>query len=229
MKNVKITVLCFLITILGLTKLSAQTDFAPAIGVALKASTEGLGGDAVYNFNKKMSIRLGYESLALNHDFSFTEESITYDAIMNYKTGSLSLLFDYYLSKSIFVTAGAGYNLFDAALNGKSSSGYQYGDILISNDKIGIFDITVKPSMKVSPYLGIGFGRTLGLAKKLGFAFELGGFYQGSPDINIVSTGLLLPSSDPDQQHSVRLEKQVSQYTIYPVLKFSLSYKIVNL
>jgi hypothetical protein len=68
----------------------------------------------------------------------------------------------------------------------------------------------------------------LGLKNKVGFAFELGGFYQGSPEITITSNGLLSPTSNPDQQQAERLEEQISQYNIYPVLKFSLSYKIVG-
>lgn len=213
----------------AVSNLKAQTDFTPGIGVALKSSTNGFGGDVVYNFHKRLSLRLGYERLALNRDFTFEEESVEYATNADFKTGSLSLLLDYYLVPHIFVTGGAGVNLFHTVFDGKAASPYQFGDIQISPEKIGTFNFQIDPSSKISPYLGIGFGRTLGLKKKVGFAFELGGFYQGPPKLTIASTGLLSPTSNPDQQHAQRLEKQVNQYTIYPVLKFSLSYRIVGL
>jgi len=231
MKAIKILVLVFLISIAGIWDLSAQgeTVSAKGIGVALKSSTNGLGGDVVYSFHERMSLRFGYEQLHLKTNFSFNEESVDYEANANYTAGSLSLLFDYYFGKHLFLSVGAGRNMFHAEIDGKAASALQYGDIQISKDKIGEFNFQIDPSLKLSPYFGIGFGRTLGLKKKLGFAFELGGYYQGSPDISITSSGLLSPTSNPDQAHEARLEKQINQYSIYPVMKFSLSYKIVGL
>jgi hypothetical protein len=231
MKAIKMLVLSLLISIIGISDLSAQgeTVSAKGIGVALKSSTNGLGGDLVYSFHERMSLRLGYEQLHLKTNFSFNEESVDYDANANYTTGSLSFLFDYFLGKHLFLTAGAGWNMFHAEIDGEAASALQYGDIQISKDKIGGFNFQIDPSLQLSPYLGIGFGRTLGLKRKVGFAFEMGGYYQGSPDISITSSGLLSPTSNPDQEHEARLEKQINQYSIYPVLKFSLSYKIVGL
>lgn len=228
MKTFKIVFLSLLLMVFGVISLLAQDEFSPGLGLAAKSSTNGFGGDAVFNFHKRMSLRLGYERMALATSFNFEEESVEYDANVNYETGSMSLLFDYYLARHLFVTAGAGWNLFHGVVDGEAASAMQYGDIEIPKDKIGNFNFQVDPSMQISPYAGIGFGRTLGLKKRMGFSFEMGGFYQGSPDFTIASTGLLSPTSNPDQDHEARLEKQVSQYTIYPVLKLSVSYKIIG-
>ncbi|MFA6128135.1 MAG: hypothetical protein WC699_12610 [Bacteroidales bacterium] len=228
MRTVKIVCLFCLLPIIGINNLSAQSRFTPGIGLAIKASTNGLGGDVVYNFHQKMSLRLGYEQLGYKTDFVFEEQGIKYATNLAFKTGSISLLFDYYLAKYIFVTAGVGYNLFHADVNGTADSYIQFGDIQIPKEKIGTFNIQVDPSLKVSPYLGVGFGRTLGLKKKLGFAFQLGAIYQGSPNLTIQSTGLLSPTSNPDQAQDIKLENQISQYSVYPVLKLSLSYKILS-
>jgi hypothetical protein len=228
MKKTKILFLIILITFSGLPYLNAQTEHNSNIGVALKSSTNGIGGDIVYNFYDKMDIRLGYEKLNFKYSFDFDQESVNYAADVKFKTGSLSLLFDYYLARSIFVTAGAGINLFHADFYGEAQSSYPFGDIQIPKEDIGNFDIDVDPSLSISPYMGIGFGRTFGLKRKVGFAFEMGGIYQGSPDITFAANGALSPSANPEQGHAARLEKQISQYSIYPVLKFSLSYKIVG-
>jgi hypothetical protein len=228
MKTIKWVLLIGAVCLSGFTCLSAQTESQPALGLALKASTNGFGADAVYQFNPRTGLRLGFERLGVKSNFTFEEQSISYDTDVHLKAGSISLLFDFYPAKHFFLTAGAGWNLFQADFDGVAASGMQYGDIVIPKEQIGDFKFVVGPSWKVSPYAGLGFGRTLGLNKKVGFAFEVGGFYQGSPDITITSTGLLSPTSNPDQQQKEKLEKQFSQYSIYPVLKFSLSYKIVT-
>lgn len=230
MKSIKILTLIVLATIFSALNVWAQVDdlSAKGVGIALKSSTNGIGGDVVFNFHPRMNVRLGYEKLHLKTDFTFTEEKVDYDATANYNAGSLSLLFDYYLWNHLFLCAGAGWNMFQGTVDGKAASALQYGDIQIPKEKIGTFDFQIDPSLKISPYFGIGFGRTLGLKKKVGFAFEIGGYYQGSPDLTVASTGLLSPTSNPDQQHEARLEKQISQYSVYPVLKFSLSYKIAK-
>jgi hypothetical protein len=218
--------LAMLLLAAGQPGLQAQ---APGFGLAVKASTNGLGADAIFNFHPKMGVRLGFERLSLKTDFIFQEDAVDYATNLKFKTGSVSLLFDYYLTEKIFVSAGAGYNLFNVQLDGEAADVLQFGDIQIPKEKIGTFDIAVNPSLKISPYGGIGFGRTLGLKKKVGFAFEMGGFFQGSPDVTINSSGLLSPTSNPDQQQDVKLEKQVSQYKIYPVMKLSVSYRIAGL
>jgi len=229
MKSAKFLIAGILLLLMGLTDLDAQNAPSAGIGLALKASTNGLGGDVIYNFSEKMGLRLGFEKLGFKTNFMFEEETVNYDTDVKFKTGSVSLLFDYYVAKHVFFSAGAGWNLFQTTFAGVAASAFQFGDIQVPREKVGSFNFQVDPSWKVSPYLGVGFGRALGLEKRVGFAFELGGFYQGSPDITILSTGLLSPTSNPDQQQDLRLEKQVSQYSIYPVLKFSLSYKIISL
>lgn len=228
MKTLKVLILSTLVCFLALPDLNAQKNFSPGVGIAVKASTNGLGVDAIYGFYENMDIRLGFEKLGFNKDFTFDQDDVTYDATAAVKAGSVSLLFDYQIARSFFVTAGAGWNLFNVDVDGEAASSLQFGDVEITPDKIGKFCFVADPSLKVSPYLGIGFGRTLGSFKNLACAFEIGGFYQGSTDLTITADGLLSPTANPDQKQAEKLEKQISQYSIYPVLKFSVSYKILS-
>ena len=237
MKTIKLLLLALLLGIFASPDLSAQTKseeksgdwtFKPGIGVGLKASTNGLGGDVIYNFHKRMAIRLGFEKLGFATNVPFEEQGIEYSADVKFQTGSVSLLYDFYVLNHVFLTAGAGYNLFRVNADGHATGPLQFGDLSIPPESIGTFNFQVDPSMKISPYMGLGFGRTLGLKHRVGFAFELGGYYQGSPAITIATTGLLGPTSNPDQGQAARLEGQINQYTIYPVLKLSLSYKILT-
>lgn len=199
-----------------------------ALGIALKASTNGLGGDLVFNFHKRMSLRLGYEGFSYGTSYSFEEGDLSYDADIDLKIGSTSLLFDFYLFRIFFLSAGAGLNAFHVNVEGEPAQSLPFGDIEISPDMIGDFSIQMDPTNRISPYLGIGIGRTLSLEKKVSVAFELGGFYQGPIDITLNSAGLLAPTSNPEHGQEERLEHQIDQYTWWPVVKLSVAYRIVN-
>lgn len=222
----KLTISSLLILFLLALGLSSSTAQDKSIGLALKSSTMGLGGDVVFRFHEKMTARIGYDALNFNYPVSINESDIEFAANLNLKAGTISALYDYYLLKGLFVTAGIAINNFGIYATGNAESGMPFGDITVPKEKVGSFDISIEPSMKISPYLGLGFGKTLG--KKLGFAFELGTFYQGSPDFTLITDGLIAPTSNPDLGQEQLLESQFSQYYLYPVLKLSLSYNIYS-
>lgn len=205
-----------------------QNDIRPGIGIVVKASTNGLGGDILYSFNNKLNLRAGGEVFKYDRDIGFSENDIDYEAVVEARVGSISLLLDYVPLSWFFISGGAGYNLFHGDVNGNAASGMPFGDIVIPEEKIGTFEFDLDPGWKVSPYLGIGFGTIYNREKRLGFAFELGSFYQGKPDIGIQTDGLLSPTSNPDQGQESRLERQIDQYYLYPVIKFSLSVRIAE-
>ncbi len=207
----------------------SQTEFQSAIGVAIKASTNGFGGDVVFAAHDKINLRLGFEKYNYGRDITFDENDIEYDAVVDAGTGSVSLLCDYSIAPWFFISGGAGYNLFHSEIVGHAVSSLPFGDIEIPMEKIGSFQFDLDPGVKISPYLGIGFGQTLNTEKRVAFAFEMGGFYQGPPDISIQSTGLLSPTANPDHGQEKKLERQIDQYYIYPILRFSLSYRIISL
>jgi opacity protein-like surface antigen len=226
MKKYGIILIMFLL-IIGFSTIKSIAQ-KKSIGVAIKGSTMGVGGDLIFRFHERMTARLGFDMVGLTRSFTFEEQDVTYNATANIKSGSITALYDFYLAKSIFVSAGLGLNNFKIKATGAAGTGLPFGDIIIPAEKVGNFEFDLKPSMRFSPYLGIGFGKTLGKDKNFGFAFELGTFYQGSPDLTITTSGLISPTSNPDQGQEALLEGQISQYYLYPVLKLSLSYKIFN-
>ncbi len=200
-----------------------------SLGIAAKASTTGLGGDVVVRFHERMTARVGYDKLAYNRSFLFEESGIEYDVNAAINAGAILALYDFYLSDIVFVSAGLGINNFNINAKGVAVSGLPWGDITIPAERVGNFEFDVKPGLSATPYLGIGFGRTLGKEKSLAFAFELGSYYQGEPKVTIESSGLIAPTSNPDFGQKDLLEGQISQYYLFPVLKFNLSYRILSL
>lgn len=231
-------VLSFLIVMLvaAMQSISVQAQDL-SLGVALKASTLGFGGDAILGINDNMTVRVGFDGIGLKRQLSDfpdleqeleeTIEGLSLAADAKLRLGSVTALYDYYLTKHIFVTGGLGISRFNICLKGEADEPFKFGDISVPKEDVGSFDFDFTPSWKVSPYLGIGFGRTLASTKNFGFAFELGALYQGSPNLDITTTGILEPTSNADQVET--LEGQFSQYTIWPVMRFSLSYRIIDL
>jgi hypothetical protein len=198
------------------------------LGAALKSSTTGIGGDVVLQFHERMTARVGFDQMSYSYPFEFKEQGIDFSADASIKTGTILALYDFYLAKYVFASAGLGWNNFNINANGGAKSDMPYGDITVPKEKVGSFDFNIKPSLRLSPYIGIGFGRTLSIDKLVGFAFELGTFYQGGPDFTINSTGLVAPTSNPVHGQEALFENQLSQYSLYPVLKLNLSFKIVS-
>lgn len=211
--------------------LTTSSVFGQAIsfGISAKASTMGFGGDAIARFNDRMAVRAGLDMIGYERSFLFSESDIDYEALLQLKTGSLSAVFDYYIARGVFVTGGIGLNRFNVNTSGHAASDMVYGDISIPPEKIGSFLFEVRPGLRMSPYLGIGFGRSLSLDNRVGFAVELGTYYQGSPDVSIQTDGLLSPTSNPDHGQKELFERQLSQYYLYPVLRISLSVRIADI
>lgn len=220
------TVCVAVVAMLSSLSVNAQSDF----GVSIKAGTSGLGFDLVSQ-HPKYGIRLGYDRLGFTRNFSFDEDYALYDEVeynarAKVRAGAISALCNINLGDIFFVVAGLGVNLFKVDVEGEAANDVPLGDVIIKKEKIGNFDFTIKPGMKLSPYLGIGFGHTLGKTSRWGFVFDMGAYYQGKPNVVIETSGLLSPTSNPSFGQETLLEHQISQYYLYPILRASVSYKL---
>jgi hypothetical protein len=213
--------------ILGLAALSLMAQ-EKGLGIAIKSSTMGIGGDVVYKFHKRMSARVGYDYFRVNRPISFDQADVSYKGNVNIRLGGLSALYDFFIIPSIHFTAGLALNQFNAGFSGEATSNYTLGELEIPAEQIGDFKFEAGPGLPVSPYLGVGFGKTLG-SKLIGFNFEIGTYYQGDPNVSIHSTGLTGPTSKPEHEQAELFESQISQYYLYPVIRGSISFKIFNI
>ena len=186
----------------------AQTnDFDRHIGISLKASTNGFGGDLYYQPTKKIAIKAGTEFLSLTIKSSTIERfvgedinisipmpagssNMTFNADAKFKTGALSLAVGYQPFKLMYVTAGIAKTLFSSEVIGASQSdivfaGYDIPTIgtvipMIAKDKLGVFNVTINSKNSIIPYVGIGLGSYVPDNKRFSFALELGAYYVGN-------------------------------------------------
>ena len=203
--NKKIFILLISLLIGG-NVFSQSADFNHQIGISVKASTNGFGGDIYYRPMEKLAIKAGaeYLSLIINNETlqRYVGESVNYtipnprgsDLTISsegkFKTGSLSLAIGYQPLKAIYITAGIGKYLFDSEVIGTPLSDITFDprDVpglgivspKISKEDIGLINVTIKPSNSFIPYFGIGLGSFVPRNKKVSFALELGAYYVGS-------------------------------------------------
>jgi hypothetical protein len=194
--------------------------------IGAQATTNGLGFNLGYIAGKRLTLKTGVEALKFDFDFPYEENDISYDATFQYKTGGLFLLADYFYARSLYLSGGVVMNNFQPRFEGVAASDMTYGDITIPASKVGDFRFEVEPDLKFSPYVAAGFRSFIGKAKMVTWNIETGLYYMGPPKLNIETTGLLAPTSDPAHGHQQNLENQFSVYKYYPIVKFALGVRL---
>ena len=171
-------------------------------------STNGWGTDIRYIFNRSFTLKAGVERLNLKTKMDFSENGIDYDLDLDYKTGGLFLMADINYTRNLYITIGAAQNSLNPEMKGVAAKDFVYGDIVIPAEMIGDFTFTLSPSMKISPYAGLGFRGFLGAKQRLVCYLETGLYYLGPPNIDIEANGLLAPTADPNFGQNEIFEKQ---------------------
>lgn len=197
-------------------------NFTAGWGVGIKASTFGFGADIVKSFNNNFTLRLG--ASYYKQDFKVAQfDDLGAEALNYTKLGSVSLLFDYYVFRSVYLSAGVFYNMNSVEFESKATESQTIGNIEVSPETVGSVSYTLNPN-EICPYIGIGFGHTISRNKLVSFNVDLGALYQGSPKVLLDATGMVSPTANPEQQQL--LQDNVEQWQFYPFINFQLSFRI---
>jgi len=210
----------------NLQRSNQPDETGPGFYAGALASTNGLGLDVQYQINKRFTLKAGYETLNFNHSFNLTEDNIDYAANLNYKTGGISLLLNWFYRPALYLSGGVVINKFQPGLAGEAVSDMEYGDISIPAEDVGDFNFQFQSSVKTAPYIAAGFRKFLGKQKRITYNFETGLYYMGPPELEISASGLLNPSADPVHDHKHYLEDHFSVYRYYPVVKFAIAVRL---
>lgn len=188
----------------------------------INVSTNGAGGDLVFQFTDKAAFRVGGEYLSIPYDFTLEQAQMTLRAKSRYKSGGAEALVDIYLLRWLYLCAGAGVSFLEASAEAVPED-FKYGDITLPPSMAGDMSVRLKPGASICPYLGIGFGRTIPARqdKPVSFSAEIGCFYIGSPKASVEATGMLGPSGSPEQE--ANYDQILSRYKFLPSIKLGLS------
>jgi len=201
----------------------AYSQQKKGFGAGLNLSTNGIGAQVAYSIldNGKLAARLEgrYLSIGLNnYEAAVSGTKLVADATV--KLGSIGAMVDYHPFGNAFkLVAGYALLLNDVSAVAITKDSSKFGDVAIPPNEVGDikFGMTVKPS----PYIGLGFGRSVP-DKRFGFSFEIGTYYTGSPEITFKTTGMLEPTS----ANEPILRENLSGLTWWPVMNFGFNFKI---
>ena len=101
--------------------------------------------------------------------------------------------------------------------------GLKLGDYLLTPDANGNAKATLKTN-GFKPYVGIGFGRAVPANKRIGFKFDLGALFWGTPNV-IDHNDVSLMKQDWDGKDGGAF-RVISKFKVYPVLNFRLCGRI---
>ncbi|MDY0086625.1 MAG: hypothetical protein RBR84_11950 [Bacteroidales bacterium] len=192
-------------------------------GLGVKLSTFGPGAEVIAAINPKLHIRLGgtYFKYKYTHD----DKNIDINGSADARLGSISLLANYYIARIFFVSGGLLYNMNEVDLNGYPTKSITIGVVDVTPQEIGTLDFKVQPGSSITPYLGIGLGRSLSKNNIISFAVEAGAAFHGKPKVELNATGMLEPTGSEEQR--LLLEDNLSSLNIYPMLNFQLSFRFL--
>ncbi|UZR94471.1 hypothetical protein [Chondrinema litorale] len=193
--------------------------------IGISGSTRGVGIDMGIGISQKFQLRFGGTYFQFDQSFQVDVEGEPFNLDADVDLKSLQLLADYYPFKgsSFKLTGGLAYHLNeDYSINGVyvGDEVFSLGEISIDGDDVGTLGVDVTYE-KFAPYAGLGFGRAVPKGR-VNFGFEMGTYYNSSPNVTINATKMLSETSSQSDQ----LEENMQDYRFYPVIMFRLGVKI---
>ena len=205
----------------------AEESSWPGIALGPKIGTTGLGLELTLGVNPYFNLRSGFNYLALSA-FSLELSGVDYDTDLDLP--SIPLMLDLYpgggnfrISAGVFIQPGATIDL-----SSTPSSAVQIGAHTYGPDVVGTLSGEVELSNVVAPYLGIGFGNTVGEDKALSLSLDLGVMLQAY-DVSLESNGagmtaLLNTFREDMKKEEDSVQDNMDDFKILPVLSLTLAY-----
>ena len=198
----------------------------PGISVGPKIGTTGIGLDLTFGISQYMNLRGGFNY----GPFSLSAElgSVEYDLEMDMST--VPLLVDLYpggghfrISAGLFIQTGT-----EADILATPDSPTQIGQHTYPPEVIGTLSGKVEVADEITPYLGIGFGNTVGEDQLLTFTLDIGVVFQ-SYDSSLTSDGAGMTTPVDTFRKDLELEaqnlaKDLENFEILPVVTLGLAW-----
>ena len=218
------------------TKSTTPKEIAVGLNVGV---TNGIGIDVAYRFAKHWAARLGYNYadyskenytytiVSTNPDGTKNNQNFSFDA--HIKLSNVALNFEYLpWAKGRFKLLG-GLSYFPKnyiSAGGELLNTIKFNDVQLNSEDLGNGIVTVGFSQKISPFLGMGFGRTFP-RKRINVSLDMGAYYKGDYKVNIaVNPGVILKENENNAAIIERNLNQKWNQKIWPVLNFRIAYRI---
>ena len=210
------------------------------IGVGVRLSTLGAGGEVGVALADKLNVRGGFN--IFQYSRGFNHDGITYKGQLNLRSGEAHL--DWYpightfhLSPGLLVYNGNGAT---ATANVPGGSTFTLGGTTYTSDPANPITGTGKLDfVKAAPTAMLGFGNLVPQNRHFTYNFELGAVFQGSARTKLNLTGnacdafglsCVNAATDPTVQSNVvaeqtKINNKLSPFKYYPVITFGFGYR----
>jgi hypothetical protein len=209
------------------------------IGVGVKVSTLGIGGEVAVGLSQRSNVRFGFNAFSYGH--TFDKDGATYKGTLDLRSAQATYdifpLRWFHISPGVLLYNG---NQVSAKVSVPGGQTFTLSKTTYVSDAadpvLGTGKLTV---YKAAPMLLFGFGNLVPRSGHFSTSFEIGAAYQGPPRVALNlsgsacdSSGLFCRSisSDPTIQSNIaaeqsKLNKSASPYRFYPVLSFGFGYR----
>jgi len=211
-----------------------------AIGIGVKVSTLGVGGEAALPLAHRANVRVGANFF--NYSHSFDKDGVTYKGTLNLRSAQATYDFfpmgEFHISPGVLLYNGNSLTANASVPGGQSFTLSNTTYVSDGTDPVG--GTGKLTTYKTAPMLLVGFGNLVPRSSRhFTASFEIGAAYQGPPRIALNLTGSACDStglncrsiaSDPTIQSNIqaeqsKLEKKASPFRFYPVISFGLGFK----
>ena len=191
--------------------------------IAIKASSLGLGFESILSVHAKVNIRLSLSYFKIAESEQLYDGAIEYDLAHENVIGGAYIFVDYQFHKLLHATAGILYRVDKESGTAHPVSGITIGGIDIPADVVGQISYAIEKNA-IAPYLGIGFGRSISLEKKVSFSADIGVYYTNALIVEVEATGMLSPTAIKLNENQI--SDNIRHSGFWPYFSIQLSYRI---
>jgi len=200
-------------------------DWTNGWAVGLKLSSTGPGVEGIKSINKNWNARLGFSMLPLHIKTDIDQSGLSLGIDSRVRTGGVNIQTDFFVSKWYYFTGGLWVNIVKADLDIQLSDKLEFGDISISPDQIGTFNVIARTGWPVSPYLGFGIGNPMASeSQNFWFNVEFGTWYHHKPRFDLDANGMISPTANAENEEALR--NNFKSFRFYPVISIQGTYRI---
>lgn len=194
------------------------------LGVAPHAGTLGLGVDVAYALHPRVNVRVGGNFIPVEPEFDVSDITWKIDPPSPQFLGAV----DVFLISQLRLSGGVRIASNDLSARGVFTGSVDIGGQVYNGTDVGNLDGTIAIS-RVAPWVGIGWGNVA--RSRIGFFFDAGLAFTGSPDVTLTADGPITtdPLLGPQFNSSLATETQEFEDDIdwvkyYPVVQIGLSF-----
>lgn len=197
----------------------------PGIAIGVRGGTTGVGPELTLGLNPYFNLRAAYNFASFNFKRKIADVKWDLDVDMD----NIPVFLDVYPFAGNFrISAGAVFQSgSEATLDAVPERNVTIGDHKYTPEVVGTLTGKVKTDSDIAPYIGIGFGNSVGKDDFLTLSLDLGVFFQ-EYEVELASNGPGNTAKLPYLRHDVEKERRKLQndfddWKIFPVVALSLS------